>query len=679
MTLLGPGGTGKTRLSIEVAARIAPEFHGRVWFVPLADLPEPSRIPNALLHALNLPPTPGEDPLDSVIALLSQSPSLLVLDNLEHLLQRRDASGGENSARLTCVAFVRRLLDQTPGLKCLTTSRQPLHLGGEQQFPLLSLDLPDAEAVPEKLMEVGSIALYTDRARSVRPDFAVTETNATSVAALCRKLEGIPLAIEMAAAWARMLPPARILERLERQLDVMVTRRSDLPQRHQSLRATIEWSYDLLSEELRTGFCRLAAFRGGWTLEAAESVLAPEGMFGLDVLAELQEQSMIVLETRDEETRYRMLEPLREFAAEKLKESGAEAATRQAHAAFFGGLIEEACSHMNSPGVKVWMDRLETEQDNIRAALAWHETYAPENGLHLVGCLWRYWELRGSVREGRACLRVFLERCGDEPPTSPRTKAHCAAGMLAAVVGDYADAMPHYERALRIAEQVGDGHAAAMAKQQMALAAQEQGDNATAWHLLKEVIAMYQAQGERNLVANNLCNLAVIAIDREDYAQAQEFLSQALSIQRELGDMRSIAIALNNLGDVAMELGNYEAARAYQAESLRITCELGAKRSVAYALESFACIAAREAQWERAVYLWGGAQALREANAYPLTPAEQKIFEKQVAEVSPRLSGEAFAAAWNAGRAASLRQTMEIALEPVSPSIVQHLALKKSK
>jgi predicted ATPase/DNA-binding SARP family transcriptional activator len=664
VTLLGPGGAGKTRLSLEVAARMQPLLGDRVWFVSLADLPDAGLIPSALMHALRLPHLAQSDPLERVVGALGTERCLLVLDNFEHLLQ--SGGSGKNETRdRGGAALVRLLLQRCEGLQCLVTSRQALGLGGEQEFVLPPLALPPAEAGSvslSALLSNESVGLYVDRARLSRADFALTAGNAWAVTALCRKLEGMPLAIEMAAAWAKTVSPGKMLERLEHQLGLLVSRRSDLPARHQSLRATCEWSYALLEPELARLFISLSVFRGGWTLEAAEAVAGDEALMGL---AELQERSLIVgQEGADDEagTRYRMLEPLREFAAEKLQMEGADAAVQRAHADYFHALAMEAWGHMNNSGIKSWIDRLDTEQENLRAALTWQQADNPELALRFAGRLWRLWELRGYAREGLAILQHLLERCGDEPPTTDRAQARHAAGALAAAVGDYPNALYHYEQSLKIAQELGDLYYIAMAKQQCALVAEELGDHETAAGLLEQAITLYQQQGQHDLVANNQCNLAVVAIDQGNYTRARELLTQALRFQRETEDLRSIAITLNNLGEVALHQGDFAMARSCQAESLTITYELGAKRGSAYALEGFASIAATETQWERSVYLWAAAQALREAISCPLTPAECVGYEAQLAGVRSHMSTERFGEIWNEGHSACLRQASEVAL-----------------
>jgi predicted ATPase len=378
VTLTGMGGSGKTRLAIEAAGRVAGAFAARAWFVDLSGVPVPHLIPAALAQALKLPPDSGADPLQRVIQALGEAPCLLVLDNFEHLLRDAGARGKGDHPTGDGTALVRLLLERVPGLVCLVTSRQPLHLGGEREFPVAPLPVPvqtDSAAAPshetpERLLRLASVALYADRAQAVRPDFAVTAANAAAVARLCRKLEGMPLAIEMAAAWAKTLPPAAMLERLERQLALLISRRRDLPPRHQSLRATIEWSYALLPAELQRAFASLSVFRGGWTLMAAEAVCGPGALL---VLSELAERSLLIWDEPPSENpgaggRYRLLESLREFAGEKLSEGGEEGPVRQAHAAYFLALAEEAPPTTRGSQGGALLKRREREIENLRAA-----------------------------------------------------------------------------------------------------------------------------------------------------------------------------------------------------------------------------------------------------------------------------------------------------------------------
>jgi non-specific serine/threonine protein kinase len=435
--------------------------------------------------------------------------------------------------------------------------------------------------------------------------------------------------------------------------------------RQQTLRALIDWSYDLLTEQERGLLARLSVFTGGWTLAAAEQVCAGEGIEDwevMDLQTSLVDKSLVTAEADENAARYRLLETVRQYAAEKLEESGETEAVRGRHGTWYLALAAEAMPQLSGPEQAVWLDRLESEHDNFRAALTWLENNEPESGLKAASDLFRFWEIRGYAQEGRARLHALLQRCGNEPPTRPRAGAHISAGALAASLGEYQDALYHYEQAHQVAQAMGDLFFVAVAKQQRALAAQEMGDVAAAAGLLEEAIALYQQQGRHDLVANNRSNLAVLAMEQGDYSRAQTLLTEALRFQRSTGDLRSIAITLNNLGDVARNLGDYEQARSCQAESLQITYEIGAKRSSAYALEAFAELAIAEEQCVRAVYLWGAADMLREANHCPLTPSERADFEALVARVKSYLTADQFALNWNSGRTAPLQQSVDIAL-----------------
>lgn len=660
VTLLGPGGTGKTRLAIETAKRVATAFGGRVWFVALADIPDASLIPSALTHALKLPPAPGADPLERVVEFLGAAPCFLVLDNMEHLL-RDHPTKSENRAASGSAPLIRLLLQRAPGLKCLVTSRQALRLGGEQEFPLPPLGVPQAQETPEGLLAVGSVALYTDRARIAKPDFALTQNNAEAVAALCRKLEGMPLAIEMAAAWAKTLPPARMLERLERQLDLMVSRRRDLPPRHQSLRATIEWSYDLLEPELRTFFARLSVFRGGWTLEAAEAVCGDEA---LNVLMELQEQSLIVIEETEEETRYRLLEPLREFAAEKLQESGESERFRRAHAETFLALAEEIGLE-TGPKQAECMDRLEGERDNLRAAMAWclEGEAGVLTGIRLAAHLWRFWQLRDHVREGRVFAEQVLARPEGRQPSLIRAKALHAAHAMAWIQGDYATSHQHLIECEAIARELENREALARALNELGIIAQEQGDNATAQARYEEALKINRELGERSQEAVVLSNLGVVAESRNDLETARQLYEAALAIQREQDDRRSIAITLNNLGDLARTCGDFAAARRCQCESLSLGQQLGNKRNTAYVFESLAELAQAEGDCAWAAHLFGAAENLRTLLDMPLAPSERATYDQAYAATRQALGERAFTIAYQAGQKLTLDEAILLALK----------------
>ncbi|HLK61219.1 MAG TPA: BTAD domain-containing putative transcriptional regulator, partial [Chthonomonadaceae bacterium] len=384
ITLAGPGGSGKTRLALEVAGQVYTAYHAAVWWVPLADLSDPGLIPDAILNALGAERAPERAPLEQVGEILARQPSLLVLDNFEHLLPRNSPGLQDHSVESPDGAeILRQLCERIPLLTCLVTSRQPLALVSEQVFPVLPLMTPLKPGTPERLLEFPSVQLFVDRAQAVYPAFRVTEQNASDIAALCHSLEGVPLAIELAAAWAQMLTPAQMRSRLHQRFELLVNRRKDVPVRHRSLHAAMEWSARLLEPSLHRFFVRLSVFRGGWTAEAAEAFCLnrAEGegprteprpsLSGLDLLLQLRDRSLVVAEEVGKEMRFRLLEMLREYAAEQL-DAGEQAELSRLHADYYLHVAEEAHTHIRSgQEIAVWLDCLGAEHDNLRTALDW--------------------------------------------------------------------------------------------------------------------------------------------------------------------------------------------------------------------------------------------------------------------------------------------------------------------
>src|SRR5579871_164283 len=447
ITLSGPGGSGKTRLSIETGRRLKELFPGGVWFVPLADLFDPRLVIQAIRDGMRLPREGNLDALEQVVEALSVQPALLILDNFEQV-----AAGG--------APVVRTLLSRIESLKCLVSSRRTLQLSGEREFPVPPLPVPRNTDSPEHLLHTPSVQLLVDRAQAVRPDFQVTAGNARDVALLCADLEGLPLAIELAAARAKALTPAQIRERLSERFELLATRRMDKGSRHRSLWAAIDWSYHLLPPTLQQFFARLSIFRGGWSLEAAEAVC--EEPLALDYLAQLQGHSLVSAEESAPQLHFRMLESLREYAQEQLDEKERQELARR-HRDYFLYLAEEAKRALLGPEQIRWLDRLEREHDNLRATLSWCQASADEAetttrtdlGLQLAGALWRFWWLHGYLSEGRDHLRNLLERKGMDSSTPELATALGAAGHLAHCQGDYDQAKSLFEQALDMQRALG--------------------------------------------------------------------------------------------------------------------------------------------------------------------------------------------------------------------------------
>jgi predicted ATPase/DNA-binding SARP family transcriptional activator len=580
-TLTGPGGSGKTRLAIETAETLVNERQGSVWFVPLADLSEPGLIADTVRDAMRLPRSPQVPPLDQIVELLSRQPSLLVLDNFEQLV-----AGG--------AVVVRELLERVPELHCLVTSRQLLDLAGEREFRVDPLPTPPLDGEgglrPEQLTVYESVRLFVDRAQAVRPDFQVTNSNAPAVAELCHRLEGIPLAIELAAARAKLLTPAQMLNQLARRFDFLVSRRRDLPGRHQTLRAAIDWSYQLLPPELQHFLARLFVFRGGFSLEAAEAVCQASGQ-ALDCLAQLQDSSLILAESAGEEMRYRLLETLREYAAEQLSvEDRAAVACR--HAGHYLALAEavraEGGTGLAGRGSLV---RLETEHSNLRTALDWlveraqeGDSQAGERALRLGGLLWRFWSSRGYWGEGRERLAALLTLPMAAGRTAARAEALAGLGNLVELMDGVTAAQPFYEESLAICRELGDKRAIADALHRLShvFAITDIYDRQIA--LIEEARAIWEELGDRAGLASVRDSFGGVAYRRGDYATARAIWEETLVIQRELGDPSRIANRLWNIALVAGIQGDDATALPMLEEGLAIARELGDKRQMALCL-----------------------------------------------------------------------------------------------
>lgn len=500
VTLVGPAGIGKTRLGLETARRLAEPFGDSVWLVPLADLSEPGRIADAILDTLGVPRTPPSEPLAQAIAALGARTSLLVLDNFEHLIN--------DGTRV-----VQQLLEQVPTLTCLVTSRQLLGLDGERAFPVEPLPVPEKADTPERLSRSESVQLFVDRAQAVRPDFQITNHNAPAIAKLCAGLEGIPLALELAASRAQVLTPFQMLGQMERRFDLLVGRKRGTTERHRTLRAAVDWSYQLLSPELQRFFARLSVFRGGWTLEAAQAVSGEP--LALDYLAQLRECSLVLAEeatpSNQPEMRFSMLETLREYSQDRLAELEEVAATRSRHLRWCVDLAERAAPQLEGGEQVQWLARLEQEHENLRAALDWALEQDATVCLHLAGSLGRFFEVKGHWAEGRAWLEQALAHTANETRMSPpvRAQALARAGDLARHQGDYPSASASYEQALAVAQEASD----------------------------------------KQSIASLLNSLGHVVFSQSDYMMAHTFYTEALAFQRQLGDKKGVVLSLNGLGN----------------------------------------------------------------------------------------------------------------------------------
>lgn len=599
LTLTGPPGIGKSRLALEAATRAAGEFNRSGVLIDLVPLGDPKRVMMAVAQALGIHEAPGRLPLDRVVDVLGDHPFLLVLDNFEHLL---DAS-----------PQVSDLLARCPGLVVIATSRMPLHIAWEHEFPVPPLALPDpARTGPlEALAACPSVALFLARARAVAPDFAITDVNARTIAEICARLDGLPLAIELAAPRVKLLPPQAVLERLEHRLDFLRRVGRDLPERHQTLRAAIGWSYALLRPHEQGLLRRLAVFVGGFSLEAAESVCwsADQPCEAIEALHALVDASLVFREPGAEDPRYRMLETVREFAAEQLMATGELARTRRHHAAYFLAAAEHAAARMHGPEEGAWLRRLDRDHDNLRATLGWMLAEGEARAaLRLAVALWWFWYMRGHLQEGRGWLQAALTTFGDAQDVI-RAKGLYALGVLAWRQADLEAAADLGEQSLRITRALGDRWNTAMALFLLEMVWRTRGDYARATALMEESLNLFREVNDTWGVATALLGLGTIMRMRGEHARAASYHEEGLRLFRGLQDHSGVAASLYSLGLVAREQGDLNRAAELAEAALASARTLDDLSRVGFALHLQGLVARDRGDYARA------ASALDEARA----------------------------------------------------------------
>ena len=583
LTLVGPGGTGKTRLALEAASQAAATAApGGVCFVPLSDLTDPEHLPGAVLEAMQRPLDRSAEPLAALASALDDGRVRLVLDNLEHLLPR-------------AAEIVAQLLASAPGLSFLATSRRPLGVNGEWRFLVPPLAVPEGPAPLAELAAFESVQLFVDRAQAVRPDFQVSEANACALAQLCAHLDGIPLAIELAAARAQVLTPGQMLKRLERRLDFLATRRPDVPLRHRTLRATCEWSYRLLSPEIQRFFAELAVFRGSMNFDAVAAV--SRNPLALDHLMELQECSLLQSEEVGGEMRFRLLDTIQEFAAEKLPQD-ARAELEARHADYYVTLSEEARRGVNSAQQPLWLDRIALEHENLRAifdraAADGAASESVELGLRLVAAISTFWATRGHLREGRQRIADLLRRPAAAERTLLRGQVLLEAGSLALTHSAPTESLPLLEEALAIFRELGAEAGIGRALNHLANAAFSRGDFLTARDLYEEGLQICYRIKDRRSVSQALTNLGGVANSLGNYAEARARYTESLAIKREVGIPRDIVTALMGLGNVAENEGDLRASLAFHEECLQLCRASGDRPRIGWTLVNIGNVTAK--------------------------------------------------------------------------------------
>jgi predicted ATPase/DNA-binding XRE family transcriptional regulator len=698
VTLTGPGGVGKTRLSLKVGEQVLAHFANGVWLVELAPLLDPLLVPRVTATAFGLRDEPRRPVIDALADYLREKNLLIILDNCEHLLD-------------ACARMAEKILHAAPNVHMLVSSREPMGVGGEATYRVLSLRLPDIEHhLPiASLSQYEAVELFIDRAIAAVPAFKVTNENSSALVQICHRLDGIPLAIELAAAKVRFLSLEQIDKRLGNRFHLLIGgSRTALPQ-HQTLQATIDWSYDLLSPTEQTLFQRLSVFVNGWTLEAAESIAADENIKSeniLDLLSQLINKSLINKEEIISKTRYRMLETIREYALKKLTDSGELRTICFRHLLFFAEIVDEAERNFKGPDQALWYDRLDSELDNLRIAMTWFAGIEnAEVRLRFAARLWRYWKNRGPNSEGRGHLQRVL---GDLPPgparqTSAYARALTAAGSLAYYEGDFSYSDQSRKDALEIFRNLDDKVGIADCLNGLGNTAISQGNYDSARGFYEESLLIRKDLGDKWGIARLLGNLGLLAYFQTDYNQAHALHLESLALFRELRDEEGIANELVNLGDVVRRQGELSIAHSYYEDSAVISGKLKDKWGLGYALmgmadvalaqgdfstaallyrdclimfqkgadyiglpfalESVAALALVKNQPEKAVRILGAVDTLRKDTHSPLPLS---AYQMTLSLLQQQLDSSVFDFVWGEGRAMTAYQAIALALEDLA-------------
>jgi predicted ATPase/DNA-binding winged helix-turn-helix (wHTH) protein len=682
LSLTGPGGAGKTRLAIAIGGAIADRFTAGVQFVSLASITRPDLVATALADALEIQQVTGRT-IPQLIGdqLRNSGPFLLLLDNFEQVIP--------------AATMVAETLEACPSLKILVTSRSCLRIYGEQEFPVMPLPQNSA------------IELFAQRAAAVWPGFAINAENVPTIQEICSRLDGLPLAIELAAARTKVLSPGAILDRLQSPLQLLTGGALDQPERQQTLRKAIDWSYSLLNDAEQRLFRRLAVFAGGCTLEATEAVcntrhdLAIEPLEGLSSLVD--KNLVQPMDRAQTESRFTMLETIREFALERLLESGDHASARRAHAAYYLVLAEEGNPELNAAERTRWLTQCDAEIDNFRAALDWlFQTLDLDWSLRLCVALFRFWDMREHLSEGRARIETVLRLCGEER-TRERARLSLFLGALSTALGDYWAAEHSLQSSLSLYEELGDESGIAASLNALAVAARDRGDYASAQANFERSLGCWRLLSDQLAIARCLHNLANVVKVRGDYPRARWALGEATDIFEELGDRSGAAWSINQQGDIARETGDMVTAREFYRRALSVfretgdpwgsarsltdlgymDCEqgnhlaghtafreamelfagLGHRRGMARVLEGYACLALAEGLAARALTLAAAAAQLRLLISAPMPQAEQSKFDRWLAPAWKTVSEPEAKDAWAKGAAMSPEKAMQYSLE----------------
>ena len=666
LTLTGAGGSGKTRLALEVARDLIDAYPDGVWLVELAPLSEEVLVPKAVAEALGVPERPREPIADTLVEVLGDRHLLLVVDNCEHLIE-------------AVAELADRLLDSCPRVRILATSREALGVEGETRWLVPPLSVPERGRTPtrKELEGYESVRLFVERARGRDPYFSLNPKNAITVTEICRRLEGIPLAVELAAARVGTLSLVQIAQRLTDSLKLLTGGARTAVNRHRTLKGSLGWSYELLSEDEKQLFGRLSVFAGGWTLEAAEAVGAQDGVEEdvLDLLSGLVEKSLVVTRGSDEEVvRHRMLEPIRQYALEKLEESGEIEVVRRAHAAYFLAMAERAEPELMGKEAVTWLAELGREIGNLRAALSWafDADREPgdervETGLRLANALARFWDPQGPD-EGRRWLEQGLA-CDVEVPSPVRAKALKEAGSVAVYEGD-PRSISMLTEARDLYTEIGDQPGMLATVDNLGHAIAHYADPETAAVVKAEVETLLADSGDRAVAAHLAHFLGLAAVAEKDLDEMRLQLKEALAIYRELEDTRNVPLCLPALGIFTLVFGDFEEAEKLFEEGLALERRLKYKTLIFFHLMGLAAVATHRDHLRRAAKLYGASEALREATGLSPKPFGRITYDYEgyLATVHAGLNEPDFDAAWSEGRDMTLDQAIEYALSSEEPS-----------
>jgi predicted ATPase len=712
VTLIGSGGAGKSRLSLQVGMESLQQFSEGVWLVELAPVTDPALVAQTLLSSFNLREDSHRSTVEVLIDYLRSKTLLIVLDNCEHLIQ-------------ACAQITGTLLHACPKLRILASSREPLGIEGEMTYRVPSLNTPDPADLPslDQLEKVDSIRLFIERAAAAKPGFALTNGNASSIAQICSRLDGIPLAIELAASRVRALTPDQIAARLDDRFRLLTGgSRTALP-RQQTLRAMIDWSYSLLSEPEKTLFRRLSVFVGGWTLEAAESICGekrnvPENGFEvLDLLTRLVDKSLILTEETADEIRYHRLETIRQYSREKFFETDEVEVIRDRHLDFFVRFTELVEENLKGGDEVLWQRRMSEEQDNLRTALEWGLARDPHKALRMAGAANLFWTAGGFSAEGFRWTQKALERAQgtladeeviDEQRQGTRAKALCGLTRLYLSLGDNANAKRAAEESVALYRQTQDRRGLAFALVILAYPLEFLGERVQAEAALQESYSIASSEGDRYVLCRALNRLArviidlyhdlelsqhyieeslrlareadlrsqeaqaceilgLIAIQRNDHDAARSHFNESIRVYQSIGSTFNVILEKSNLAHLERKLANHAAALEYYRETILAFRDIGQVGAVCHQLECFGFIALAQDERERALQLFAAAHALREKTGTPMTPDEQVYFDGQLTMLREQMAPNKFDSTWSQGRMLMLDQAIKLAVEMEIP------------